>query len=426
MIGSYSDPTPMDNWYKQALPSAIKSLSAYPNLNSILDGFAGFESKKYKGSRNFVLLNCLPTVQGFNVKEQLDEMAYYDRALTTFNAIRWTPSKLDKLKSRIRDDKFDAGLAAYTEFMVAQRLVDSMSRSTVSIYPQLSNGKESDVLVDDGSERVYVEIGNLSDSLPDKIIERILVSGAAYLGPKVTGNRYFQVEIETANMVFDSNGIDEAGTITKLKQEIDDLALFELVPQDGLIDIREAAQIHADLAIYDNARQFMPEYLREIVDSFKDGVLRSWASAADFTKLNKNTMIQTVISLACASPLVEFHTKGFYPSTSAEREMSSFGNHIVRHIKAQMASEQVETGAANIILVQGYNWLVRSLALEEAVNDVILKIRLFLAAARLADINGVGFFSRHPDDGYYIPNPRCGKKSALADATVKALGMRIG
>jgi hypothetical protein len=427
MIGSYSDSRPMDDWYRQeAVPVAVKSLSAYPILNSILNGFAGLETKRYKESKNFVLLNCLPTVKGLEVKEQLDEMAYYERALSTFDVMRWTPSKLEKLKSRIRDDKFDPGLTAYTEFMVAQRLVDVMGRSMISIYPQLSNGKESDLLVSDGSERVYVEIGNLSDSLPDRIIERILNSGAAYIGPEVTSDRYFQVEVETANMVFDANGIDEQRTVTKLKQEIDDLALIQLVPQDGFIDIREAARISADLAAYDTARKFMPENLGKIVDSFKDGQLRSWASSADFSKLNKTTMVQSVISLAAKSPLVEFHTKGFYPSTSAEKEMSSFANHIERHIKAQIASGQVEASAANIILVQGYNWMVRNLAVEEAVNEIILKIRLFLAATPFPDISGVGFFSRYPDDGYFIPNPRRGRTSALAEATVKALGMKNG
>ena len=415
----------MDNWYRQeALPAAIKSLASYPNLNSILNGFASFESKRYKESRNFVLLNCLPTVKGFEVKEQLDEMAYYDKALSTFDVMRWTPAKLEKLKSRVRDDKFDPGLAAYTEFMVAQRLVDTMGKLTVTVYPQLSNGKESDVLVSDESERVYVEIGNLSDSLPDRIIERVLNSGAAYIGPKVAGNRYFRVEVDTANMMFDSNGIDEQGTVTKLREEIDDLALIQLIAQDGLIDIREAASIYSDLAAYDIARKFMPDYLGDIVDSFKEGPLRSWVSTADFSKLKKTTMVQSVSSRASTSPLVEFHTVGFYPSTSAEKEMSSFANHIERHVKAQIASGQVEAGAANIILVQGYNWMVRTLAVEEAVNEVILKVRLFLVSTSLPDVSGVGFFSKYPDDGYFIPNLGRSKTSVLVSAIVNALGMK--
>jgi len=416
----------MDEWYRQALPTARRSLATFPVLNTLLDGFGGYESKGYRDSRNFVLMNCLPAIDDFSVKEQLEEMVYYEKALATFEVLRWPTPKLENLKSRMQSDEFDVGLTAYTEFMVAQRLVDAMGKKLVTLYPTLSNDKVSDVLVANEAERVYVEIGNLSESLPEKIIGRILNAGAAHLGPRITENRYFQVEVETANMVFESDGdIDEAGTIAKLKQEIDDLALVQLVAQDGLIDIKEAAAIYASLAVYQNSRRFMAEDLGKIVDSFSWGPMPFWARMAKFDTLNQTTMVQSVISAAARSPLVGVHTKGFYPSRSAQGEMVSFANHIVRHCKTQIASGQLELGAANIILVQGYNWMVRTLAVEEAVRHTIQKITEYLNASRYPDLFGVGFFSSHPEDGYFIRNPSFGTEAKLGLETVKALRMKI-
>jgi len=122
---------------------------------------------------------------------------------------------------------------------------------------------------------------------------------------------------------------------------------------------------------------------------------------------------------------VEVHTKGFYPSKSAKAEMTSFANHIVRHCKAQVASEQLEPGATNIILVQGYNWMARTLGVEGAVTHTIQKIAEYLKGNPLPDLFGVGFFSSHPEDGYFVPNPCFTGESRLGFETAKALRMNI-
>jgi hypothetical protein len=304
----------MDTWYYQALPVARMVLGTFSTLNGFFKGFEGYESKTYLQSRNFVLVNCLPEIKGQLATDQLADLIEFEKSLETFDVVSWPRQDLDKFLPRMLSDSFDEGLSVFTEFMTAHRLSNAFGKANIKIYPQLSNGKVSDIGVSASNGSVFLEIGNLSYSEPQKIIQRVLKAGADHLRPSLIGNRYMQVEIETANFVFDEGPMYERRTIEKLNAEVDKLALSFFGSIDCNMDIKMAAEIVRDMAAYRVSKDFLPIYWGEAVNDLDTGLLSSWAKTADFTIVNEKMLVQSVISGQAKSPLLEFHTRGFYPS----------------------------------------------------------------------------------------------------------------
>ena len=103
-------------------------------------------------------------------------------------------------KSRITSRDYIPSLSVCTELLVAKKLIDRLGRDRVEIYPKIETGF-SDVLVRLGKRTVYLEVGNLGESLPEKKIRRILEATAKHLGNRLKDRCYFSLRIDTAELV---------------------------------------------------------------------------------------------------------------------------------------------------------------------------------------------------------------------------------
>ena len=54
----------MQKWFLRNLPLAKKVLANFKLLNTLLDGFKGYENKRYRNVKNAVMFMCLPKVGG--------------------------------------------------------------------------------------------------------------------------------------------------------------------------------------------------------------------------------------------------------------------------------------------------------------------------------------------------------------------------
>src|ERR1700722_9822860 len=188
MIGRSSDPEEMNEWYREALPVARTVLSTFPTLNMFFKGLEGYEFTTDSQSRTFVRMNCLPAISEQLVVDQLADLIELEKAIGSFGVRDWPRPELVKFRTRMLSDSFDDGLSLFTELIVAHRLGEALGNESIEIYPQLSNGKISDIGVSIRKNKVFVEIGNLFDSEPERIIHRVLKAGADHLRPTLVGN----------------------------------------------------------------------------------------------------------------------------------------------------------------------------------------------------------------------------------------------
>ena len=243
MLGTYSAPGSEDEWYRRGFDKAKEVIKNYPLLNELTDGFSSVEGKTEDETRNFIFLNSFPHVTEELFPEQIATLKEFEDALASIDVLKMGGRRLRELKAKMNDDDYDVGMSLFTEVILAKRLKDLYGRSAVEVYPELSNGKFSDVLLQAEGEDIYIEVGNLGNSLPESIIHRILNEGAKYAGERMKGEVYLKLEVDTAKLVFDEGRIDESASIRKLKQEIDALAPEQLGRFRGIINVGEMKEV---------------------------------------------------------------------------------------------------------------------------------------------------------------------------------------
>ena len=93
----------------------------------------------------------------------------------------------------------------------------------------------------------------------------------------------------------------------------------------------------------------------ELIDKSK---LKSWINSCKNEIVKGSKLIKSIICGWSKTLLVEVHTEGVYPSAAALKEQDSFINHIIRHIKTQLSEQQLQPNSPNIIVIQGYSWII--------------------------------------------------------------------
>lgn len=425
MIGQYYDEERQELLMMEKLPMARAFLKKFDALNSLFSSFAGYENKKYNQAGNIVFRMCLPFMGEPNTRFE-EELRELDDALKMFNVLDLQDEKMNDLKSRLRDDDFYQSLTAYTELIIAKRLVGRLGKDNVKIYPELSVGGFSDILVKLGSKSIYIEVGNLAKSEPERKIERILNEGAKYLASKLPVSNYFlELDVDTAEFVVDQDGhIDEMASVKKLTSEIDRLCIDKLAGFEGRISMNDIANTIRYKESMEKHYKFLPEHEKKNLELIKNPSIEKWVNSCEDQILQGSGIIRSILGWSAKSRLIEIHPKMIYPSVAALKERDSFINHIIRHIKAQLEDHQLQPDSPNIIMVQGSNWTIFGLGRDLLdIGPLHRKIMEFLGERKEKYLSGIALFDTDFSHSVFITNEYASTMSRLSKNEVEMLGM---
>ncbi len=420
LLGQYNETDLLQKKFLADLPVARKRLREFKTLDTLFDSFAGYENKQYDKTGNLFLHWCLP----FNPNEvRLKEV---EDALVFFGALRWNLKRRKALKKKLCSDDYFDGLTKYTEFTYATWLVDKLGVGNVMLEPELTTGKVSDILANVNTRIIYIELGNLSESTPEKKIQRILNAAAAHLRTKVNGTPmvYMEVNIPELLVLDNQDHIDEVVSTSRICCEIDRLCIDKLKGFEGMIDLSD---ISLTLSLQPTLEKLGPLVLPQDakkLEQIKQPPLDGWVQCCR-GELEKGSKLINWFSIHKAPfLLVEIHPMLAFPSKAAKDETDAFLRHVTRHINGQL--EQLQPGSPNIIVVQGFNWVLFGLGEDfEDVEPLVASIRAYLHDKKLTHLSGVGFFSNDYSKSIFVPNMFAAKESELSSAEVKRLGMRI-
>ena len=423
MIGIYYTEDLMQKWFMKNLPIARGVLKNFKSLNKLLNGFENYKIKRYRDTRNAVMFMCLPQVGDGIDPRAVKRLGVLEKAIEIFDIMNWSRNKLTKFRSRLASEDAIQNLSVVTELDVAFRMVERLGRDNVKLYPKLASGGFSDICVKVNNKSVFLEVGNLSESLPERKIQQIIDASAKHLGKQLTTVCYLQLRIDTAELAFDNEGkIEVDASIRKLNSEIDDLKLHKLAGFKGFFNIGDIAYMLAYQSTLRNMEQWLNPRERELLNLIDNEKIKDWLSSFDPKFLQKAKIIKGIIaSPGTSTLLVEVHTESFFPSRAAMSERESFLNHIVRNIKTQITERQLQPNAPNIILIQGHHWTMFGFDFF-SLEPLHTRIQNFFEERREAYLSGVGIFGTDFEKAVYMRNNYATEYSQLDKEDITKLG----
>jgi len=425
MVGQFYTRDALQDWFlNKGLPAARQVLSHFNTLNSFFSGFKDYEKKNYKQTRNVVLLFCLPDLLKEKVlPRDIKSLHELEEGLLTFDVSNWQRDKLNHLRSRLCSDDYYTSFSAYTELVIARRLANRVGTDKIEIYPGLATGKESDVLANLGAKRIYLEIGNLGVSEPEKKIQKIIDAAAKHLGNKLKEPWYLMIEIDTAQLMFDKEGrIDKDESVKKLESEIDRLCLDKLVGFKGFMFPHDIAWVVDSQESLQKMYRFLTADIREHLQLIGASPVKEWIDSCKHQIVQGSKLIKAIIGGRSKTLLVEVHTESIFPSAAAEAERNSFINHVKRHLESQL--KQLEPENANIVVVQGYNWTMFGFGDLQDARPLYARIKGFLDEKNREHLSGIALFSRDFNESVFISNQKAATMSKLSADEIQELGMR--
>lgn len=422
-VGIYSTDKLLQEWYLKELVTARKVLKQFNQLNQLFDEFKGYESKQYYQTRNTIMLMCLPDFNGSLKLKSIKSLIQLEDSLRLFDVLNWSSAELNKLKSSLCDDDYDTSISPYTELMIAKHLAVRLGNDNVKLYPELQNGRFSDILVKINGKSVYIEIGNLGISEPEKKIQKILDNSAKYLGKQVSTPCFLEVEIDTAEFVFDENILNVKKSISKLTSEIDKYCVQKLAGFKGIIFLDDIIEMIKNLSVYEEMEKIgllLPKD-KERLNLVNESKIKEWNSCCNLETLGSSKLIKSIIGHPSKYLLVEIHTENFYPSKAAMLEQGSFVNHILRNVRGQLEEEQIQPNEPNIIIIQAYNWIASGIENFEPIRNGIIK---FLDENKQDYLSGIGVFSNDFENILYVSNKYALTQSKLNDSEIAQLSFK--
>lgn len=372
-------PDYLQEWYLKNLDSAKEVLNEFELLNALFDEFKGYEKKPYKKVENIVLRSCLPKISGNADYDKLNEI---EKSIKLFDLMKLSSGKFNGFKSRLCSDKYNDSVSVCSELMIANHLVDIFNIENVKLYPTLQGGGLSDILVKLNDKSVYIEVGNLDDSKPEKRILNIVQGAAECIGKKFEQQHitcFLHIEIDTAEFIFDKNGyIDIDNSTSKLISE------FESIQKS--VDFKKSLDIDKDYLI-------------------KNGI-----KLITFINVTQYSLL-----------FVSIQTEASFRSKAASLEQESFINHIIRNIKGQLKEEQIQPEEPNIIIIQGHNWTV---FVMDEIKPLLSEIRRFFEERHEKYLSGIAIFGDDFNNTFYINNEHSIESSKLSQSEITRLGFR--
>ena len=413
----------MQKWFERNLSIAREILKNSELLEEFLGGFKGYENKRYRNVKNAILFMCLPAVGGGVDPKSINRLNELEKTLELFDFRKWNISKRNYLKSRLASEDYIQSFSAVSELELASEMVRRFGKENVELYPMLDCGGFSDICVKVDSKNVFLEIGNLAESLPDSKIQKILNASAKHLGEKVDELAYLCIIIDTAEIVTDDKGrIDVESSIEKLNSEIDMLAIHKLAGFEGFFDFSDIDHIVTHQSLYKKIEKLLTpnDQILRLLDIISKEKVKSWLDCFDTSLLKKAKIAKGIISGKGKSTLlVEIHTEEFFPSTATNLELKSFLNHLIRHIETQVAG-QLQPKAPNVVVVRGWHWTMWGLGFDTLYKS----LQRFFERIKEEYLSGVAY---EPESGkaVYVSNDYAKTPSLLEKGDIDKLGFRL-
>ncbi|MDH5770783.1 MAG: hypothetical protein OEZ25_05820, partial [Candidatus Bathyarchaeota archaeon] len=350
-----------------------------------------------------------------------------EESIKLFGVMKWKLNRKNYLRSRLGSEEYVQSLSALTELEVASKMASFIGRNNVELYPKLNDGGFSDVCLRVNDKKIYLEIGNMWKSLPERKIQKITNASAEYLGKKLQiPVAYLCLIIDTAELVVDDKGrIDVDSSIRKLTSEIDMLALHNIAGFEGFFDFKDMANMVRHRSLYERMRESLSSSDRRLYDLISNAKIQRWLDCFDAKELEKAKLIKGIIAGKGGSTLlVEVHPEKFFPSKASTLEIQSFLKHLVRHVETQIEEGQIQPKAPNIIAVQGFHWIVYGFDLSN-LNELYERIQRFFEKRKEKYLSGVVVFQKEIERGAYFSNPYAAKFSELNKEILERIGLTI-
>jgi hypothetical protein len=422
--GSYSSEDILEVWFKSALPVAKETLAGFPLLGRLLDNFSNYGTRLYCETKNSIMFLCLPRINGG--KNQVNRLETLEQTLSILAVDKWPLAKRSALKSRIASYTFEKSYSVQSELEAVADLLQVVGAENVVLYPGLDNGRYSDIQITLHGKKIYFEIGNLSVSLPERNIERILMECAEHLGKQMSHSN-IKVEVDSAEFIFSNKGIlDVPATVKKINTEIDSLKLFVLAGFQGFFEIRDASWIKENVSTLEHFVN-IPSF-EHIIQLPKDLIFQKWLNSLKNVELIKASVVKTIIAHPMSKEiplLAEIHTEGLYPSQAEKAAIQSFANHLVRHVKTQLSEQQMQLNSINIISIRIDKFMLSSPSLFAEFSKLRKGINQLFEAEKNKDLTGLALYSDNIRNAIFFPNPFAIASSRLTETEMKELGLHF-
>jgi len=421
----------LQEWFLENLKVARAVLAEYPLLNSIFQNFKDYERKNYRiDTKNMVLLLCLPETPK---DESIERLTAIENAIKRFDILHMTKAMKNDCLAKLTSDNYIDSSTKVTELEIAYTMANRFGDSSVEIFPELTNGKISDVLLRLNGKEIYFEVDNLGERLFELKIKKILTSAEKHVEAKNEEMGYMKITVDTTNFVFDQDIIDESKSSEKLKNEIDMLALDKLSGFEGVISLKTFGEYVINRKRFEEIRELGVSLSPVEENLLKNSHIQRWLNNFNNKHLGD---VQIIKSLGCrriegGGTNVQVRPNNDFFSTNPRFTSSKAAsvldrdaviNQIVRKAGSQIDDdEQIEPEKPNIIMIKAVHWLV-FISEPECLPELKKKMMEFFRKRKEKHLSGVAVFGTNIDETIFIENPFAAESSKLEKEEINKLG----
>jgi hypothetical protein len=409
-------------YLEKRIPLARKIITQFPILDQIFKNFKDYEKKQVRGARNFIFHIASPKIGEQIDTPSIDWLKSIEETLSIFKFEEWSTRKKDGFLPRLKSDDYYESISPSSELMLARIMVTRFGKENVELWPDLDNGGESDVKVKFGRREVYIEVGNLSLSLPEKKIQKILDDSAAKI-IETLDRGYNHLTVVSSEFEFDENGyINVEKSVEKICGEVERLKLGNLVNYTGGINFSQLAYVVENEELLMHLEPLVLRYEDEFnIINTEPG--KSWVVSCRDELIKGSNLLTGFIRSNSNNNVVEVHTEGFYPKTASLAEQNSFIRHVKSHIDGQL--HQMQPSKCNIIYVQGDNWTLFGIMDILGRNPLYREVKKYLEDKGISELNGVVIVRSDFNKPVFVYNESCDQTICFPHDQLSQLGFDV-
>lgn len=446
------DPT-YQKFSDEQLKVAKHRILSYPQINKLFNNFAQAKDIPYTKSKNKILRLCMQKpaslpknlidpkdntdeVIHFVVDEQgyPDEVILLEVALCCFQIDRWSSNQYNSFKERITSNDYFISSSVFDEIIIAYRISKKFGLENIKYEPPLSNGKNSDILVDFNSKKIYLELTALKETKAEEKINHVFEHIADYIGRKIPEEKptCFHVWVDTTKLIHKEKHIDEPKSKEMMSLWIDKLHLDELSGCKGIFHFSDLRLDTAISIISDKKLSEYPYPRNDLTKLLRDKNIKKWAGGvvisdiinSPFTNIaleNRESFSSVDVTEDALHTTHESLVKSdlFSSITTAELQVQSFVSHIKRKIKYKIEEEQYSSNSPLIFVIKADLW---SSMYETDSNDFSkIKIEIEKILEDVKHVSGILLYASDYTNGRFVHNINANKNIKLSDSEIKKL-----